>query len=213
MVRPVLVVLITNKGGRNMLPVRVSGFVAFVVSCAAVAGCSGGSDGTDADSASHDVIVDRSDDRLEAELEKAVDGLLFGSDSEAPFTVLRARAAAGDPITAETVKARFTGLSVTKEGTTSLKNIRGTDQEPFAKWFDDRLSLPRGPSADSERFDAGLRRARTLMEANLTDRTVFFVGEAVQPGFHNDGGHVQIFIVGRSSAGTLFALHTAGDFT
>ena len=51
------------------------------------------------------------------------------------------------------------------------------------------------------------------MEENLVDRTVIFVGKAVAPGFHNDGGHVQIFIVGRSKAGVLFALHTAGDFT
>lgn len=192
---------------------RVFGLIGAWVCCAAIAGCGPTDDRLDADSASQNVVIGASDDRLEAELKKAVDGLLFGSDSDAPFTVLRARADGGGPITADRVKASFTGRSVTNDGSKALKSIRGTDEEPFAKWFDDRFSIPSGPSEDAERFEAGLRRARALMEANLTDRAVFFVGEAVQPGFHNDGGHVQIFIVGRSRTGTLFALHTAADFT
>ncbi len=152
------------------------------------------------------------DDALEAALEDAVAGVTYTSEADADFDVFRAPIGPHEKVDAATIKAKFNGMPNTDEEGTELRALIGQDEGKFATWFEgDMVGDPTGDE-DDQKYAAAMRAVHVLMSSALTDLKVVYVASSSLEKTH-DVGWVQIFIVGRSRSGTLFAVHTGAAWT
>jgi hypothetical protein len=152
------------------------------------------------------------DDALEAALKEALVGAIFVSEGDSEFDVFRAPIRPDEKVDAATVKAKFNGMPHTDEDGTQLRDLAGQDEGKFATWFEgDMVGDPTGDEED-QKYAAAMRSVHVLMSSALTDLKVVYVASSSLEKSH-DVGWVQIFIVGRSRSGTLFAVHTGAAWT
>lgn len=152
------------------------------------------------------------DDALETALKEAVAGVTFTSEADADFDVFRAPLAPNEKVDAATVKAKFNGMPNTEDDGVALKDLVGQDEGKFAEWFAGDLVDEEGADEDTQKYTAAMRAVHVLMTSSLTDLKVVYVANSSLEHTH-DVGWVQIFVVGRSPSGTLFAIHTGAAWT
>lgn len=157
------------------------------------------------------------DAQIETGLRDAVQGIEYTSESDVPFAVFRAPIAATEKVDAKTVLAKFSGLAGTESEDENgkplaLKDMPGTKESPFAPWFEDELTDDASDDATTKKYKEGMRKVHQIMTTQLTDlKVVYVASEDISRSM--DVGLVQIFLVGRSKDGSLFAVHTAAVWT
>jgi sarcosine oxidase gamma subunit len=120
-------------------------------------------------------------DDAAATIQKAAAGLLYPSESDAPFDLVRWDAAQGDPSPA-TIAALAGG--------TGKKKARPVEQVTPDEFF----------AAQAETDDAaGFRTLERALRKSLTDLHVYRVGGSPK---------VDIYVLGRAASGDWLGLHT-----
>lgn len=158
------------------------------------------------------------DGQLEADLQNAVAGVEFVSESDVPFDVFLAPLAPSEKVDAATVKTRFNGFPNTSQesfdsgATISLKNLAGQDELDYAAWIASDLQEDPTANAATQRYIQAMRQVDALLRAQCTDLKVVLVAAGSLANTH-DVGFVQIFLVGRTKNGAIIAVHTAAVWT
>ncbi|MEO7329628.1 MAG: nuclease A inhibitor family protein [Minicystis sp.] len=124
---------------------------------------------------------------LLAALGQATSGLLFPSESDAPFTPYRWEGAAGAPLGPETLLASLGLPATTPVETTTLEDTLG----PFTE-------LSEHPSPEDETDAQHFRSIITALEQALADVRVYRVGKV----------DIDVYLLGRHPSGEWLGLKT-----
>jgi hypothetical protein len=140
---------------------------------------------------------------LQRRLEEAVRGVIYSSESDYPFTVVKAPLAPSATISAALLKTSFAQHPlVTSESPSPLTSMLH-EEVAFASWFDNFVNSDDPPSDPGEIAQFEKRaKLRKLMKDNLTDLKVLRFTKAW------DSGKVFIFVVGRAKNDTMMGVLT-----
>jgi hypothetical protein len=119
-------------------------------------------------------------DDAAATIQKASAGLLYPSESDAPFDLVRWEAAKGDP----------TPAAVAGIGSKGRKKGR-----PVEEVSPDEFFAPLAETDDAARF----KSLEQVLRKTLTDLKVYRVGGAAK---------VEVYVLGRAASGEWLGLHT-----
>ena len=139
--------------------------------------------------------------RLKGDLERAADGLLHMSETDAPFVWLQLDGAAGQASTAAQLKARL-GVPADRPADTS------TVERVLGGWRADPSQPGDEPAAEAIRA-AKYRELRRLLEANLTNLRVLRIG--VDGSLMSGGdvlGGIDVYILGDTPHGDVVGVKT-----
>lgn len=153
-----------------------------------------------------------SDDQLVSEMKAAVNDIVYISEADYPFEVWKAPLASGEPVTPDTVKAKFSGQPGTDEDGVALKDLIGKDEGDFEQWFASDLVDDPSLDEDGQKYAKAMRRTYALLKANCTDLKIVYAAGSDLSNSH-DVGFIQIFIVGRTRNGSMITMHTAAVWT
>lgn len=140
--------------------------------------------------------------RLKGELERAADGLLHMSETDAPFTWFQLDGAAGQVTTAAQLKAKL-GVPASRPADTS------TVERVLGGWRADPTQPGDDPAAEAVRA-AKYRELRRLLESNLTNLRVLRVGvDGSILGQDGDVlGGIDVYIIGDTPHGDVVGIKT-----
>jgi hypothetical protein len=165
-----------------------------------------------------DAIAPLPDTELRTELENALQGIDFVSDSDAPFAVFEAPLRTEEKLDAATIRSKFSGRPGTEtessDGRSSLAltDLAGQDEVSYDAWI--APDLQEDPTADTsaQKFTQAMQRLDQLLRSQCTERKVIlFAAESLAET--HDVGFVHIFIVGRTRNGSVIAVHTTAVWT
>ena len=155
-----------------------------------------------------------SDAEIKAEIEKAADGLTYMSESDYPFTFVKADLGSGDKDINE---------AMVREKLASYVDSDPDTDKPLSELFAMTGTWEEWQSSDADCSDADndadakamclkMRNLDTVLGANLTGIKVFYFGSNGEPG-HVDGVAVSILVVGRTPSGNLAGVRTIAIWT
>lgn len=164
----------------------------------------------------HDILRDlagagdATDAQIQTEIETASEGLLYMSESDFPFTFVKAPLD-GD-ITEAKVRAAFAdevdGDEAADKPMADLVSMNAT----WETWKGQEHSCQDKEDPDSMVVCEQMRNFEAVLEANLSDIQIFYFGGKGDPG-DVEGIGVSIFIVGRSPEGNLVGVRTIAIWT
>ncbi len=151
------------------------------------------------------------DAELEGEIVRASDGLTYMSESDYPFSFVRAEDAAGE-ITEELVREQLGALvdadPDADKPMAELFAMEGTWDE----WKADKHSCWDTEDPIGLEQCTRMRTLEQVLDANLEGTRIFYFGGSGEPG-NVDGVGVTIFIVGRTPEGSLAGVRTLAIWT
>jgi uncharacterized protein YegP (UPF0339 family) len=152
------------------------------------------------------------DATIQAEIEKAVDGLWYMSESDYPFAYVEGDLAAGAPITEAVVRAELGSyVDADADADRPIKDLVSMTAT-WQSWKDDQHNCSDPDDEGMVALCAKMRGLEQVLESNLTDLQVFYFGAKGTPG-HVTGIGVSIFLVGRSPSGSLVGVRTLAIWT
>lgn len=141
-------------------------------------------------------------DALVMQLEQAVDGVLFLSESDYPWTVVSF--AGGAPVTEANVKALIAPVYVPHEGQATLEE-RAIEVRTPAQLFDP-LTTPQDWWTEFETMQAEqYTQLRELLEGSLQDLQVFRFGELSGDDLQ---GAIDVYVLGETASGDVVGMWT-----
>lgn len=152
-----------------------------------------------------------SDADIQSEIEKAADGLTYMSESDYPFTFVRAVGAPAT-ITEAAVRNAFAKDVDGDEDADKPLAALFAMEETWQEWKDSAVNC--SDPSDPEQLPAcnQTRLLEQVLENNLEDVHVYYFGRDGAPG-RVDGVGVSILIVGRSPDGNLVGVRTIAIWT
>ena len=153
---------------------------------------------------------DASDAQIQAEIEKASEGLTYMSESDFPFMFVSAPL--DGELTEEAVRAAFADVVDNDEDTDKpLVDLFGMT-DTWDDWKANKHSCHDTEEPESMAVCTQMRNFEAVLEANLSDIQIFYFGAEGEPGAVN-GTAVSLFIVGRSPDGSLVGVRTIAIWT
>jgi hypothetical protein len=165
-----------------------------------------------------DAIAPIPDAELTTELENALQGIDFISESDAPFAIFQAPLAPEEKLDAATIRNKFSGRPGTEtesfDGRTSLalKDLAGQDELTYDSWIGPQLQEDATADTSSQQLTQAMQRLDELLRSQCPERKVFLFASTSLAETH-DVGFVHIFIVGRTRNGSAIAVHTTAVWT
>lgn len=154
-----------------------------------------------------------SDSELQAEIERAVEGLTYMSESDYPYAFVEAQL--GDPeapIDEATVRELFASVvEADPDADKPMAELVG-EVRTWQDWKDAEHGCSDPEDPVMQELCVKTRGLESVLESNLSDVQVFYFGARGEPG-SVDGVGVSIFIVGRTPAGTLAGVRTLAIWT
>jgi hypothetical protein len=153
-----------------------------------------------------------SDAEIEAAIEAASEGLIYISESEAPFELVTGSIDPGGSITEALVRAELASYVDADPGADKpLSDLFGMER-PWSDWTAamHNCSDPNDPIL-VELCDK-MRGLEGVLASKLTGLTTFYFGSVGAPGDVNGIG-VSIFLVGRTPSGKLVGVRTLAIWT
>jgi uncharacterized protein YegP (UPF0339 family) len=148
-----------------------------------------------------------SDAEIQAEIEKAADGLLLTSESDYPFHFVSAPLAAGAPITTEVVRSAFASVvDADPDADKPLKDLVSMSAT-WQTWKDRQYDCGDTSYPEGLAICTQMRGLESVLESNLTDLQAFYFGKNGAAG-NVEGIGVSIFLVGRSPSGNLVGVRS-----
>jgi uncharacterized protein len=151
-----------------------------------------------------------SDTQIQAEIEKASEGLTYMSESDYPFMFVSAPL--DGEITEDAVRSAFAAVVDADEDTDKPLAELFAMTETWEEWKSAEHSCQDKEDPESMVVCTQMRNFEAVLEANLTDIQVFYFGANGEPG-SVDGTAVSLFIVGRSPDGNLVGVRTIAIWT
>jgi hypothetical protein len=148
------------------------------------------------------------DAEIQAEVEKAADGLLLTSESDYPFQFVSATLpSATTPITTEVVRTAFAAVvdadPAADKPLSDLVSMSATWQTWMDRAYDcGDTSYPEGLALCTQ-----MRGLESVLESNLTGIQAFYFGKNGAPG-NVEGIGVSVFLVGRAPSGHLVGVRS-----
>jgi Nuclease A inhibitor-like protein len=212
----------------SFLTGRLSVLAALALSVSLAAGCAGASSAVDADPSaqddnegefSQDIVKAQTDAKVKAEIEEALKGANFTSESDFPFHYLSATLAtklSADKAVTETLVRKELASFVDKDPDTDkpLAKLVGMTTT-FTSWKKDFTPASGGCSDDvspSAADCAAVTKMNAALAKNLRGIKVYYFGRAGTQG-HVDGVAVSVIIVGRTPSGNLAGVRTIAIWT
>ena len=159
-------------------------------------------------------VGDATDVEFQAEVGTAADGLYYMSESDYPFTFVRAEQSEEAAVTEELVREAFASVvDGDPDADKPLAELFAMEST-WDEWKDAKHSCA-DPNDDSPEGLAQCTKMRNLeqvLEANLHDMKVFYFGANGEPG-SVDGTAVSLFIVGYTAEGNLAGVRTIAIWT
>lgn len=147
------------------------------------------------------------DAEIQAQVEKAADGLLLTSESDYPFQFVAAPLPATTPITTDVVRTAFAAVvDADPDADKPLASLVAMSAT-WQTWKD------RGYNCGDTSYPEGLaicnqmRGLESVLESNLTDIHAFYFGKNGAPG-NVEGIGVSVFLVGRAPSGHLVGVRS-----
>jgi hypothetical protein len=153
-----------------------------------------------------------SDAEIEAAIEQATVGLLYISESDAPFELVIGSVDLGGAITEGLVREEFASYVEADPGADKpLSDLFGMER-PWSDWVAamHNCSDPNDPLLVE--LCEKMRALEGVLSSNLDGLTTFYFGSVGAPGAV-DGIGVSIFLVGRTPSGKLVGVRTLAIWT
>jgi uncharacterized protein YegP (UPF0339 family) len=151
------------------------------------------------------------DAELEAEVNRAADGLTYTSESDYPFTFVRAEAPDGE-ITEAMVREQFADLVDADDDADKPMAELFAMESTWEEWKADEVNCWDTEDPIGLEQCTKTRTLEGVLDANLTDVKVFYFGGDGEPGMV-DGIGVSVFVVGRTAEGNLAGVKTLAIWT
>lgn len=157
-------------------------------------------------------IDDVTDGELAGEVGRASEGLWYMSESDYPFTFVKADGAEPQEITEELVRAQLGALVDADPDADKPMADLVSMEESWDAWKGAEHSCYDTSDDDSLAQCTRMRALEQVLEANLDDLRVFYFGSRGEDG-QVDGIAVSVFIVGWTPEGTLAGVRTLAIWT
>jgi hypothetical protein len=152
-----------------------------------------------------ELVVDAA---FKRDVQRTAKGLLYTSETDAPYTYVSAKLQAGESVNEAAVRRAFAKIvDNDAQADRPLATLNG-EVRSFAS-FRARF---RNCSADQATECAKTEALNAVLEKNLTGIKVYYFGKNGSPG-HVDGIGVSIFIVGKTKSGQLAGVRTFAVWT
>jgi hypothetical protein len=165
-----------------------------------------------------DTIEPLPDAELTTELQNALQGIDFVSESDAPFEVFEAPLGPEEKLDAATIRNKFSGRAGTEtesfDGRTNvaLKDLAGQDELSYDAFIAPQLQDDPTADTSSQKLTQAMQRLDELLRSQCPERKVMLFASESLAETH-DVGFVHIFIVGRTRNGNVIAVHTTAVWT
>ena len=157
-------------------------------------------------------IDDPTDGELAGEVGRASEGLWYMSESDYPFTFVKADAAEPQEITEELVREQLGALVDADPDADKPMADLVSMSESWDEWKGAEHSCYDTSDETSLAQCTKMRALEQVLEANLDDLRVFYFGSRGEDG-QVDGIAVSVFIVGWTPEGTLAGVRTLAIWT
>jgi hypothetical protein len=153
------------------------------------------------------------DAEIQAEIEKAAEGLTYMSESDYPFSFVSAPLAANDTtITDQLLREKFGAVVDADPAADKPMEDLVWMERPWQEWKDAGHMCWDPSDPDMMVLCGKMRNLEQVLESNLDDVRVFYFGANGDVG-NVEGIGVSIFIVGRSPEGSLVGVRTIAIWT
>lgn len=152
------------------------------------------------------------DATIQAEIEKASEGLYYTSESDYPFQYVHGALGPGGSITEDLVRSELASyVDSDADADKPLKNLYGMSAT-WQTWKDQAHNCADPNDPEALEGCQKMRNLEQVLESNLSDIRVYYFGKDGSAG-DVEGTGVSIFIVGRSPDGSLVGVRTLAIWT